>query len=152
MGWLNLRKKKEEPIAALAAAPAKKLAVREEKTPAAFSAKASPRASESLGVASARPIRVAAGSGDATVILRPRVTEKATALAARAVYAFEVTKGATERTVKAAIHSLYKVSPVKVAFVPLRRKEIIVKGKKGRTKGGKKAYVFLKKGERIEII
>ena len=61
MGWLNLRKKKEEPIAVLAAAPAKKLAVREEKTPAAFSAKASPRASESLGVAWARPNREAEG-------------------------------------------------------------------------------------------
>ena len=154
MSWLNLRKKKEETKAIKPSAPlpAKKLAVREEKTPAAVSAKASPRASESLGVSSARPIRVAAGSGDATAILRPRVTEKAAALAARAVYAFEVTKGATERTVKAAIHSLYKVSPVKVAFVPLRRKEIIVKGKKGRTKGGKKAYVFLKAGDKIEVL
>ena len=159
MSFLNLRKKKETVTpstgstsspqvklgagtAAVAAVPAKKIAVHEEKMPSTVSAKAS----------SARPIRVAAGSGDATVILRPRVTEKATALAARAVYAFEVTKGATERTVKAAIRSLYKVSPVKVAFVPLRSKEIIVKGKKGRTKGGKKAYVFLKKGEKIEVV
>jgi len=36
--------------------------------------------------------------------------------------------------------------------VPIRSKEIIVKGKKGRTKGGKKAYVYLKKGEKIEVM
>ena len=80
------------------------------------------------------------------------VTEKATALSERGVYAFEVARNATERAIEIAIRSLYKVSPVKVAFVPIRSKEIIVKGKKGRTKGGKKAYVYLKKGEKIEVM
>ena len=169
MSFLNLRKKKETVTpstgstsspqvklgagtAAVAAVPAKKISVYEEKMPSTVSAKASPRTSESLGVASARPIRVVEGAQDAAVILRPRVTEKASALTERGVYSFEVVKGATERTVKAAIRSLYKVSPIKVAFVPLRSKEIIVKGKKGRTKGGKKAYVFLKSGEKIEVL
>lgn len=134
MSWFNLLKKKKEQETTHTDAPlpVKKLAVHEEKTPAAISA--------------------AAGTSEATVLLRPRVTEKATALALRGVYAFEVTKGATERMVKSAIRALYSVSPVKVAFVPLRSKEIIVKGRKGRTKGGKKAYVYLKKGEKIEIV
>ena len=134
MSFLNLRKtKKEEPKKEVPAVvpSAKKLAVRED-------------------APSALP--VAAGTGEAFVLLRPRVTEKATALSERGVYAFEVVKDATEGTVKRAIRSLYKVSPVKVAFVPIRSKEIIVKGKKGRTKGGKKAYVYLKKGEKIEVM
>lgn len=135
MSWLNLRKqKKEEPKTAPAVAPVpvKRLAVREERTPAALSA--------------------TVGTSGARVLLRPRVTEKATTLAERGVYAFEVVKDATEREVKTAIRALYKVSPVKVAFLPLRSKEIIVKGKKGRTKGGKKAYVYLKPGQKIEVI
>ncbi len=133
MSFLNLRKKKtEEPTVAVAAVPAKKIAVHEETDPSVFP--------------------VAAGTEETAVLLRPRVTEKATALASRGVYAFEVTKRATEREVTAAIRALYKVSAVKVAFVPIRRKFIIVKGKKGRTKGGKKAYVYLKKGDKIEIM
>lgn len=141
MSWFNFCKKKEEnpPAtnlgtgkAAVAAVAAKKLVVQEEKTPSVIS--------------------IVTGASEAIVLLRPRVTEKATALAERGVYAFEVTKDATERAVKAAIRALYKVFPVKVAFVPLCSKEIIVKGRKGRTKGGKKAYVYLKKGEKIEVL
>lgn len=90
--------------------------------------------------------------GGAAVLLRPRVTEKATALSERGVYAFEVTNEATKRSAADAVRALYKKEPVKVAFVPLPRKTIIVKGKKGRTKGGKKAYVYLKPGEKIDNI
>lgn len=134
MSFLNLLKtKKNEPKkeVSVAAPPVKKLAVRED-------------------APSALPVAVGAGVRETFVVLRPRITEKATALSERGVYAFEVMKDATERAVKTAIRSLYKVSPVKVAFVPIRSKEIIVKGKKGRTKGGKKAYVYLKAGDRID--
>lgn len=129
MSWLNLRKKKEEPKGA-AAPSAKKIAVHEAR-------------------AVVTPTKAAVGTD---VLLRPRVTEKATALSERGVYAFEVTNRATAGAVKAAVRALYSVSPVKVAFVPMRRKTIVVKGKPGRTKGGRKAYVYLKEGNKIEIV
>lgn len=139
MSFLNLRKKKKEippstklgiTKAAVASAPAKKITAREEK------------------IAQIPVAPVGAGN----VLLRPRVTEKATALSERGVYSFEVSRHATELEVKEAMRALYKVSPRKVAFIPLRRKVILVKGKKGRTKGGKKAYVFLKSGDKIELV
>lgn len=129
MSWLNLRKEKEEPKEA-AAPSRKKIVVHEERVVPA-------------------PTKTAVGT---EVLIRPRVTEKATALSVRGVYAFEVTSGATAATVKAAVRSLYKVSPVKVAFMPLRRKSIMVKGKPGRTKGGRKAYVYLRPGDKIEVV
>lgn len=86
-------------------------------------------------------------------IIRPRVTEKATTLAERnGVYVFEIEKDANKKTIAAAINNLYKVSPVKINIVKIPRKQVFVRGKKGFKAGGKKAYVYLKKGEKIEII
>lgn len=86
-------------------------------------------------------------------IIRPRVTEKATLLAEQGgVYVFEIEKDANKKTIATAINNLYKVSPVKINIVKIPRKQVFVRGKKGFKAGGKKAYVYLKKGEKIEII
>jgi len=87
------------------------------------------------------------------VLLRPRITEKAALLADKAgVYLFEVHADATKYTIAASVKALYKVTPVKVRTVTISQKNVFVRGKRGVKKGGKKAYVYLKKGDKIELL
>lgn len=83
--------------------------------------------------------------------LRPRVTEKASLLLESNVYAFDIPQEATKGSVRNAIVTLFKVHPVKIAIVKTTGKVKVARGKKGRTPGTKKAYVYLKKGDKIEI-
>jgi large subunit ribosomal protein L23 len=82
----------------------------------------------------------------------PRVTEKASLLAEQNVYIFNVSKSANKTEIKKAIFSLYKVKPVKVNVLPIPRKNIMSKGKLGVRGGGRKALVYLKAGDKIELI
>lgn len=87
------------------------------------------------------------------VLLRPRITEKASGMAMdKNVYAFEVSLRATKREIKKAVSDFYNVEAVKIAIVAIPSKEVTVRGKKGHTSKGKKAYVFLKKGDKIEFV
>ncbi len=88
-----------------------------------------------------------------TVLLRPRVTEKA-ALKANAenTYVFEVTKEATKKSIIASIRDQYKVTPIRVHLLAIPTKKVFRRGKSGVTGGGKKAYVYLKKGDKIEVM
>ncbi|MBA3550831.1 50S ribosomal protein L23 [Patescibacteria group bacterium] len=86
------------------------------------------------------------------VIVRPRITEKASMKAEKNVYAFEVSVRSDKKSISAAVKALYNVTPVKVAIVAIPTKEVFVRGKWGIKKGGKKAYVYLKKGETIEFV
>ena len=87
------------------------------------------------------------------VLLRPRITEKAALGADRLnVYVFEVTRGATKRSVSASVQKIYKVKPIRVNVTTIPAKQVFVRGKKGVKSGGKKAYVYLKKGDKIELI
>ena len=88
----------------------------------------------------------------ASVIVRPRVTEKATAAAEIGVYVFEVSKDATKTKIAKAVSVMYKVTPEKVRVVSLPAKSVFDRGKWGEKSGVKKAYVYLKKGDKIEII
>ena len=89
----------------------------------------------------------------ATVLVRPRITEKASLLAeTNNVYSFEIEKSATKHTVMRAIKEMFNVIPRKVTVVNLPRKKVMVRGKLGYKGGGKYARVFLKKGEKIEIV
>lgn len=86
------------------------------------------------------------------VILRPRITEKSgIANESSNVYTFEVTKNATKQAVAQAIKAQYKVTPVKVRTVSLPKKEVFVRGRWGTKSAVKKAMVYLKKGDKIEI-
>lgn len=86
----------------------------------------------------------------ANIILRPRITEKANVAAGTNVHTFEIAPNATKKQVSEAIKAFYKVSPVKVNIVKNPAKEIFVRGKKGRKPEVKKAYVYLKEGDKIE--
>lgn len=86
-----------------------------------------------------------------TGILVPRVSEKATILRAEHCYVFNIPHTANKRMVAEAVFTGYKKRPIAVRIVNFPKKHIIARGKRGTTGGGKKAYVFLKKGETIEI-
>lgn len=87
-----------------------------------------------------------------SVIIRPRITEKATNAAENGTYLFDVALTATKHSVAKAVEALYKVSPVKVNIVRTPAQTTYRRGKKGSTGITKKAYVFLKKGEKIEFV
>ncbi len=93
-------------------------------------------------------------SRDISTILRhARITEKASMHQAQGVYTFDIARAATKRDVIQAVRGLYKVTPrsVRVVTVPTKSRRNARTGKVGMTGGGKKAYVYLKKGESITI-
>jgi large subunit ribosomal protein L23 len=87
-----------------------------------------------------------------SVLIKPRLTEK-TALSSEAhgIYAFDVLKEATRKSVADAIKKEHKVTPEKVRLLSVPSKRVFARGKWGVKKGGKKAYVYLKKGDKLNI-
>lgn len=89
------------------------------------------------------------------IIKAPRITEKSTDLAEggkSATYVFEVTKGSTKIEIKQAFIAKYKAIPVKINVINLPSKTVVRRGKKGVKSSVRKALVFLKAGEKIEIM
>ena len=87
-----------------------------------------------------------------TIIKNPRITEKASFSAEQNVYTFDITASANKTEIKKAIFTLYKVKPIKVNVLTIPRKKIMSKGKVGKKGGGRKAFVYLKKGDKIEFV
>ncbi len=98
------------------------------------------------------PVNSADASSYAHVLRQPRVTEKAALMAERNVYVFEIENGASKRDVVQAVKAFYNVTPKKVRVVPIPDKQVFVRGKVGKRHGGKKAYVYLREGDKIEVI
>ncbi len=87
------------------------------------------------------------------IIVKPRITEKAAIKADEAnSYCFDVAPHATKTLVAQAIKAVYKVSPVKVNIINQSRKPSHNRVRKIWVGGGKKAMVFLKKGDKIEFV
>lgn len=88
------------------------------------------------------------------VLVRPRITEKATFAAEHGVYVFEVASSANKYQIARAIERFYNVSPRKVNIVRIPEKRIRsrMRGRFGVVSSGKKAYVYLKEGDTIEIV
>lgn len=88
------------------------------------------------------------------VIVGPRITEKSVKMGESNVYTFTVARSATKFLVRDAIKALYSVTPVKINIVnklPAHR----MSGSKNRlvkVPGYKKAYVYLKKGDTINLV
>ncbi|HEX8993900.1 MAG TPA: 50S ribosomal protein L23 [Candidatus Paceibacterota bacterium] len=87
------------------------------------------------------------------VILSPRITEKAAYLAESNAYVFNIAKNATKTEVAAAIKALFKVEPRSVRTIRTEGKAVFNRRTRavGRTVSQKKAIVFLKKGDTIDI-
>lgn len=94
------------------------------------------------------------GSNVAHVLLAPRITEKATMSTGMGVYVFDVMPTASKQQIKSAVERAYKVRPrlVRVVTIPTKNVRNMRTGQSGVQQGGKKAYVYLKKGETITIM
>lgn len=90
----------------------------------------------------------------ATVIKRPRITEKAALALDKNVYTFEIRQDATKHDVRDAIKAIYEVTPVKVRIVKKTPRHYVsrMRGRSMMDKGLKKAYVYLKEGDRIDLV
>jgi len=92
-------------------------------------------------------------TGDfSNVLIRPRITEKATESADKNKYVFEVDTKSNKNQIRVAVEDMYGVKPVKINITKIPSKNVFSKGKKGVKSGGKKAVVYLKEGDSIEII
>ena len=93
-----------------------------------------------------------------SIIISPRITEKGAYLSEHGAYLFNVARDANKKEIADAVRTLYKVTPRKVTVVTVHGKLVMTRGgrggrsRAGRTAEGKKAYVYLKKGETIEIV
>ncbi len=93
------------------------------------------------------------GERFASVLKKPRVTEKASYVTEDGAYTFEVLPEASKQEIAKAIKEAYGVTPLKVRTLPIRSKQVYFRGRaRGASRGGKKAVIYLKKGERIEFI
>lgn len=89
-----------------------------------------------------------------TILIEPRITEKGAYLSEKGCYVFNVAPRANKIEIAQAVKDIFKVTPRKVAIVTVPRKQVFTRGTNrfGQTRGGKKAYVYLKKGETIELV
>lgn len=108
---------------------------------------------DAVVVKTSKPVRINTTSV-ASAILKPRITEKTALLGEKNVYTFEIKKGATKYEVRDAVKALYKVTPVKIHIVNKQPRHSIsrARGRDMMEHGLRKAYVFLKKGDRIELV
>jgi large subunit ribosomal protein L23 len=86
-----------------------------------------------------------------SLIISPRLTEKASNMSSQNVYTFNVKTDATKLSLAKEIEKIYKVKPVKINIVNQPRKAVFTRGKLGYKSSFKKAQVFLKKGDKINL-
>ena len=90
------------------------------------------------------------------ILKRPVITEKAAALSEKRVYTFLVSQSATKHTIARAIESRFKVTPCKICVInrPRKAKRIRIAGRErqfGSSTRRKRAYVYLKEGDTIQL-
>lgn len=88
------------------------------------------------------------------ILLRPHVTEKSAMGSEKGVYTFLIDRRADKKMVEKAIEEIYGVSPVKINIVNKAPRATRSRGRrgKGQESGMKKAMVYLKEGDKIEIV
>lgn len=84
------------------------------------------------------------------IIIEQVVTEKAVEVKVNSCYVFKVHKKATKISIAQSIEKLFKVEVVSVNTSNVRPKRRVVGRSTGTTSSWKKAYVTLKKGQKIE--
>ena len=123
----------------------------EKKVSAEFSADAKPLADKSSSkkaVAGKTKISDLAS----VVFLAPHITEKTAVMAeSNNVYAFRVGPSVNKIIAGRAFRELYGFNPIKVRILNMPSKERIVRGRVGVKSGYKKALIYLKKGDKIEL-
>ena len=84
-------------------------------------------------------------------ILFPVVTEKSTNLSEQNKIIFKVPTSANKISLKKNIEKIFKVNVTKVNIIIKKKRSKLVRGKKVKVKGYKKAIVTLKKGQNIDL-
>ena len=96
----------------------------------------------------------ASGSGPSlnipSILLQPRVSEKAGKMTEMNKYVFVVAKSSNKVEVKKAVEAAYKVKVTQVNMITNKGKNRTFGQTKGRTSDFKKAIVTLKQGDKIE--
>ena len=85
------------------------------------------------------------------IIISPNVTEKSTSLSEFNKVVFKVQKNVSKKQIKKNIEKIFKVNVIKVNTIYLKGKTKLVRGKKSKRPGYKKAIVTLKKGQSIDL-
>lgn len=86
------------------------------------------------------------------ILKNPRITEKATFASEVGAYVFDVASDATKNEIKKAVFEIFKVKPSKVNVTSISRKKVQNRRMVGTKGGGKKAYVYLKEGDKIDFV
>ena len=84
-------------------------------------------------------------------IVSPIVTEKATLLSEKNKVVFKVINLANKKILKKNIEKIFKVNVTKINTIYYRPTTKVVRGKKIKVPGFKKAIVTLKKGQSIDL-
>ncbi len=85
------------------------------------------------------------------VLIKPRITEKAAMVSEGNVYTFDVATRSNKIQIKNAIRLAYNVTPLKVNVISARSRKVMRRGRKAHQTGSKKAMVYLKKGDSIDL-
>ena len=84
-------------------------------------------------------------------IISPIVTEKSTNLSEQNKIVFKVSNKLNKIILKKNIEKIFKVNVIKVNIINKQPRKKIVKGKKVKIQGYKKAIITLKKGQNIDL-
>ena len=84
-------------------------------------------------------------------ILSPFVTEKSTNLSDQNKIIFKVPNKANKINLKKNIEKIFKVNVTKINIINKQPRKKIIKGKKVKVMGYKKAIITLKKGQNIDL-
>tara|TARA_Y100000590_G_scaffold334818_1_gene380988 strand:- start:1632 stop:1925 length:294 start_codon:yes stop_codon:yes gene_type:complete len=84
-------------------------------------------------------------------ILSPLVTEKSTNLSDQNKIIFKVPNKTNKTNLKKNIEKIFKVNVTKINIINKQSRKKIVRGKKVKVRGYKKAIITLKKGQNIDL-
>ena len=84
-------------------------------------------------------------------ILSPLVTEKSTNLSDQNKIIFKVPNETNKINLKKNIEKIFKVNVTKINIINKQTRKKIVRGKKVKVMGSKKAIITLKKGQNIDL-
>lgn len=87
------------------------------------------------------------------VLIAPWFSEKALIGTEKGVYVFSVPKSATKAEIAGAVQAIYNVVPkkIRVLSLPAKRKSLRTRQGFGTTSARHKAYVYLNKGDSIQL-
>ena len=84
-------------------------------------------------------------------IVGPVITEKSTNLSSLNKIVFKVIDSANKKNLKKNIEKIFKVNVIKVNIINKQNRSKLVRGRKVKISGFKKAIITLKKGQSIDL-